>query len=128
MKTIKYGIVRFFRGRITRKIFITGYIIIFILYNLFNFIFNRQFFSPLRGSVESLVYLILLFFVCSLTVRRLHDTGLSGWFFLIILVPGFNIIFTLFLLIKQGDKTANMYGSPLNNTSIFLALFRLKNQ
>lgn len=128
MKNMRSAVMRLFLGRINRKVFITGYIAIFVLYNFLNFIFHRGFFSPLKGGFESFFYLLLISFICSLVVRRLHDVGLSGWFVLIIFAPVFNILLTLFLLIKQGDKTANLYGSPpAKNTSLFSSLLHLRN-
>ena len=47
----------------------------------------------------------------ALTVRRLHDTGKSGWWYLIVLVPYLgNFIIFIFTLI-DGDRGDNKYGS-----------------
>ena len=44
-------------------------------------------------------------------VRRLHDTGKSGWWWLLALVP-FGWIVLLVFLVVEGDKGLNQYGSP----------------
>lgn len=56
-----------------------------------------------------IMYLFILpFFLPTLSagIRRIHDTGRSGWFFL---VPIYNII----LLIQSGTPGDNKYGSPV---------------
>jgi uncharacterized membrane protein YhaH (DUF805 family) len=42
-------------------------------------------------------------------VRRLHDTGKSGWLMLIGLVPGVGIVLIVFMAI-DGDPDTNKYG------------------
>jgi len=43
------------------------------------------------------------------TIRRLHDTGRSGWWALIALVPLVGLVLLYFMAI-EGDKGANAYG------------------
>ena len=46
----------------------------------------------------------------ALTVRRLHDTGKSGWWYLIVFVPYLgNFVIFIFTLI-DGDEGENKYG------------------
>jgi uncharacterized membrane protein YhaH (DUF805 family) len=45
------------------------------------------------------------------TVRRLHDTNRSGWFFLLILIPIIGSIALLIFFIQEGDTGPNKYGS-----------------
>ena len=46
----------------------------------------------------------------SLLVRRLHDTGHSGWFYWIVLIPLIGAIILLVSLAKKGDVDTNQYG------------------
>ena len=46
----------------------------------------------------------------SAVVRRLHDTGRSGWWYFISLVPFIGGIWLLVLLILEGDAGPNEYG------------------
>ena len=61
------------------------------------------------------IYLIvgLLHFLPSLSVvvRRLHDVGKSGWFYLIILIPLVGFIWIFVLLVSNGNKGENKYGA-----------------
>ena len=45
-----------------------------------------------------------------LLVRRLHDTGHSGWFYWIVLIPFVGAIILLVSLAKKGDVIPNQYG------------------
>ncbi len=47
----------------------------------------------------------------SLVVRRLHDVGKSGWFYLIILIPLVGIIWLLVLYCTEGQKEDNKWGA-----------------
>ena len=47
----------------------------------------------------------------SIVVRRLHDVGKSGWFFLIILIPIIGWIGILILLCSDGEKEENKWGT-----------------
>lgn len=44
-------------------------------------------------------------------VRRLHDTGKSGWWWLLGLVP-FGWIVLLVFFVSEGDRGVNQYGPP----------------
>ena len=46
----------------------------------------------------------------ALTVRRLHDTGRSGWWFLISLVPLVGPIALLIFTLQEGTPGLNRYG------------------
>ena len=46
----------------------------------------------------------------SLVVRRLHDVGKSGWFYLIILIPFIGFIWILILFCTEGQKEENKWG------------------
>ena len=46
----------------------------------------------------------------SLVVRRLHDVGKSGWFYLIILIPIIGVIWLLVLYCTEGQKKDNKWG------------------
>ena len=47
----------------------------------------------------------------SVVVRRLHDVGKSGWFYLIIFIPLVGFIWMLVLLVSDGNKGENKYGA-----------------
>lgn len=69
---------------------------------------EAMYFAPsVIGAIFSLaVFLPSL----AVTVRRLHDTGRSGWWMLIILIPLIGFFVLLYWLVKPGDAGKNDYG------------------
>ena len=49
-------------------------------------------------------------------VRRLHDLGKSGWWFLIALIPFLGIIVLLVFMVTEGEQLPNQYGEVPTNT------------
>jgi uncharacterized membrane protein YhaH (DUF805 family) len=56
-------------------------------------------------------YVGLVLPIVSATVRRLHDTDRSGWWWFIIFIP-FGVIVLIVLLASKGDRVWNEYGLP----------------
>jgi uncharacterized membrane protein YhaH (DUF805 family) len=54
----------------------------------------------------------LAIFVPSLAVgvRRLHDTGRSGWWMLLLLVPLVGSLWLLVLMLLDGERSPNQFG------------------
>ena len=52
----------------------------------------------------------VVFLSVAVSVRRLHDTGKSGWWFISWFIPLVNL-YTFYLHIKRGDAGDNKYGS-----------------
>jgi uncharacterized membrane protein YhaH (DUF805 family) len=48
----------------------------------------------------------------SVIVRRLHDTGHSGWFYWIALIPLIGVCILIYWLCRAGPTEPNQYGSP----------------
>ena len=46
----------------------------------------------------------------AVTVRRLHDTGKSGWFYLLALIPYIGGLIIFIFTVLDGDKGDNAYG------------------
>ena len=55
---------------------------------------------------------VLIHFIpgLALAVRRLHDVGKSGWFYLIFLIPFIGAVWLLVLFCLEGKKEDNKYG------------------
>jgi uncharacterized membrane protein YhaH (DUF805 family) len=118
-----------FRGRATRPEFwwfvLLYYIVILTPVVAFLFIsqdsdsFNQATFDNpgtngaglVFGLILSVAVLAMLIPYLAAGVRRLHDTGKSGWWWLIGLVP-FGWIVLLVFLASEGDRDWNRYGPP----------------
>ena len=96
-----------FNGRARRKEYW-----MFFLFNMI-FIFVAAMIDLALGTFP-LLYVIygLAVIVPSIAVfvRRLHDTGKSGWWFFIALIPFIGGIWLLVLMCIDGDAGANSYG------------------
>lgn len=89
-----------FTGRATRKEFWLFYLINFLISFVLGFVMA---FITESTIVTDLYGLFLLMPSLAVGVRRLHDTGNTGWY---ILIPFANIIF----LLLKGQKGKNEYG------------------
>jgi len=49
----------------------------------------------------------------SVAIRRLHDTGRTGWWILIGLIPLIGFIVLLIFYVQAGDPGENEYGPPM---------------
>lgn len=69
--------------------------------------------SFLGSWLYFLVMLGLALPAIAVGVRRLHDTGKSGWLMLIALIPLFGGLVLLYLAAQPGQPSANAYGNPV---------------
>ena len=70
------------------------------------------------GILSYAVYLALLIPSLSVSVRRMHDIGKSGWYLLMSLIPVAGIIIVLVKLCADSVPGENAYGpSPKGDTS-----------
>lgn len=106
-------------GRISRKDFWKfklGYLIFVGLFFIILYLVNLIGRSPLSGILGLIGILakicIFLIFISDFfsTIRRLHDTGTTGWFHLIRLIPIVGDLLFLIKLLDKGDILANKWG------------------
>ncbi|MEM6612327.1 MAG: DUF805 domain-containing protein [Cyanobacteria bacterium P01_C01_bin.72] len=91
----------------------------FWYFNLINFLINLSIllFSALLpqelGGLVLLLFYIYNFGVflpsLAVTIRRLHDTGKSGWWCLINFIP-FGSLVLLFFMLQDSESGPNQYG------------------
>ena len=62
------------------------------------------------GFVSLIVALVLFLPSLAVTFRRLHDTGRSGWWWLLSLVCFIGGIILLVFCLSDGEPSANQYG------------------
>jgi len=70
--------------------------------------------SQTLGTIGYLLYVLYALAVIvpslAVTVRRLHDTGKSGWFILLNLIPLVGPLIVLIFLVTDSQPGANQYG------------------
>ncbi len=62
------------------------------------------------GVFYSLFSLVILLPTLSVTVRRLHDVGKSGWWIFISVIPFIGGLWLLILTLTDGQPGANRFG------------------
>lgn len=84
-----------------------------ILFGIIGAMINREAGAAAAGSVGYFFACLALIIpnICVL-VRRLHDTGHSGFWYFIVLVPLIGGLWLLYLMIKDSDDE-NEYGLPV---------------
>ncbi len=107
-----------FQGRSSRTEYLYSYLFIFIFYIISMTVIDSSMYSD---GLLFFTLLILLFYLysiipmISLGIRRLHDTNLSGFYFLLGIIPIVGAVILIYLCaIKVGDKGTNQFGpNPL---------------
>jgi len=106
-----------FSGRARRKefwfFFLFNTLIFFILGFVELFLFGSGDFNPSSPPaliITNIYSLGVLIPTLAVSVRRLHDTGKSGWWLLISLVPVAGFLVLLVFYFIEGDSGTNKYG------------------
>ncbi len=102
-----------FEGRARRKeywMFVLFVVIIGFVLGFFDSLLGI--YSPKAeiGLLSGLFALAILIQHIAVGVRRLHDTGRSGWWLLIVLIPFVGPIIVLVLMALEGRQGDNQYG------------------
>jgi uncharacterized membrane protein YhaH (DUF805 family) len=96
-----------FKGRANRGEFWWFFLATVIVNIVLTMVDNAMWGLP----ILSLLWSLFLFIPgLSLTVRRFHDIGKSGWSIFIVLIPIAGIVLYLVWLCRQGEPTANRFG------------------
>lgn len=112
-----------FSGRAQRAeywYFMLFYIIIFIALSFIDGMMGKFDAKGGIGLLSGIFTLALLLPSLAVTVRRLHDTNRSGWWFLIAIIPILGAIALLVFTIQDGTMGSNDYGlnpKETNSTS-----------
>jgi uncharacterized membrane protein YhaH (DUF805 family) len=97
-----------FSGRARRTEYWMFFLINFIIVVVLDVISMAIKLSTILGGVYGLLVLIP---ALAVGVRRLHDTGRSGWWLLIGLIPVVGTIILIVFLATDGQPGDNQYGS-----------------
>jgi len=72
-----------------------------------------------------IIYFLLAFWFAgvSVTVRRFHDAGMSGWWYLGLFVPIVNIFLYWIIFLTKSDAGENRFGKNTNMKSDLESVF-----
>ena len=70
---------------------------------------------PILPGLMALAPFLLVPASITVTVRRLHDIGMSGWMWFVALVPVIGAIYLIYLFVQEGDFGENAYGAVPTN-------------
>lgn len=102
-----------FSGRARRKeywMFFLVHVLIIVLVSMFDVFAGTYHVETGYGLFASLYMLGMAIPVLSVTARRLHDIGKSGWMQLIGFIPIIGVIVMFVLLVLDGEPDENKYG------------------
>jgi uncharacterized membrane protein YhaH (DUF805 family) len=102
-----------FEGRARRTeywMFVLFSVIISIVLNVLDNLLGLAFIPGSAGWLSLLYSLAVLLPGLGVSVRRLHDTGRTGWWVLIALVPLAGAIVLIVFAALEGDRGPNAYG------------------
>ncbi|MDR2210466.1 MAG: DUF805 domain-containing protein [Spirochaetaceae bacterium] len=75
-------------------------------------------FIPVAGTVLALVYGLAVFIPgLAVSIRRLHDTGRTGFFVLLALIPLVGVIILLIYAVQDSSPGENQYGANPKETA-----------
>jgi uncharacterized membrane protein YhaH (DUF805 family) len=100
----KYAV---FSGRARRKEFWMFYLFYLIIVVVLSVI---EWMIGIPGILTGIYSLALIIPSIAVTVRRLHDTGRSGWWWWILLVPVIGAIVLLVFMLLDSQPGDNEYG------------------
>lgn len=108
----KYAV---FSGRSNRSEY-WSFVLVWALIYISGAIVLRVDFPDVIGGMIWVAYMVYLFATLipwlALTVRRLHDTGRSGWWFLIYFIPLIGWLILLVFMCLRSEPRTNKYGMP----------------
>ena len=103
-----------FSGRARRKeywMFTLFYIIFAIAAAVLDNVLGLAIENVGYGPIYLLYALVTLIPSIAVSIRRLHDTGKSGWYLLMGLIPCVGGIILLVFMVNAGDSGNNEYGA-----------------
>lgn len=102
-----------FNGRSRRKeywMFLLFNVIVSIVLGIIDMLIGTYSMNTGVGVLSGVYMLVVLIPGIAVTIRRLHDTGRSGWWILIALVPIIGGIWLLVLMFLDSQKESNQWG------------------
>ncbi len=87
------------------------YLLVILVVNITESSVFGQGMEMTSGIINLLVLLVIIVPTISVTARRLHDIGRSGWWQLIALIPLLGVLILLYWVVKPGEDGDNRFGA-----------------
>ena len=106
-----------FSGRARRKEYWFSYLLTLLLIVplyiilVLAIVSENQVFMIIMGGIFVILFLAIIIPTLAVTVRRLHDTNKSGWYYLISFIPFVGPLILFVFTLLEGDRGENNYGS-----------------
>ena len=106
----KYAV---FNGRATRSEY--WYFTLFNILTVWGFGLIDQLMGTFNfdagyGPLSAIYTLTMILPGLGVSIRRLHDTNRSGWWFMITIIPVFGLLVFLYFALLESDPNPNQYG------------------
>jgi uncharacterized membrane protein YhaH (DUF805 family) len=74
--------------------------------------------------IGSLIFVVFVYSLFCLTIKRLHDLNVTGWLSLILIIPSINLLTIIIVGCVKGPGGDNQYGSDplLSNEPVKLVV------
>lgn len=102
------------KGRLRRKDYLIRAILLSIPYGIMVAISDNSYENGLVLS-STILGIAGWIIIAIQAIKRLHDINMSGWWYMIFLIPYINLIFGLYVLFADGTKGSNNFGSDPKN-------------
>lgn len=99
-----------FSGRARREEYWYYSLAVFVISAILSVLSKAGIVGVIFSIVSFLFSLCILIPGLAVSVRRLHDTGRSGWWLLICLIPLIGQIVLLVFMVTEGQKGENKWG------------------
>jgi uncharacterized membrane protein YhaH (DUF805 family) len=123
MSNKKYNIKNLLKGRLGRRHYLIGLIILSFITGLISISVHDNYLNWLPALIGCILFL-------PITIKRLHDIDVSGGWALIRFLGFIDnlwviaFIFNLVLIFKEGDKKENKYGDSPKGRSFIRAILK----
>lgn len=102
------------KGRVNRKLYWLGYFLPFLALQIILQVASLATHKVPLLAIPILIFNLIFFYIgVVITVKRIHDRGRTGWFFLVLFVPIVNLWPLVEIYFLKGTEGDNEFGADL---------------
>jgi uncharacterized membrane protein YhaH (DUF805 family) len=115
-----------FTGRLNRRTYLVGGFLVGVVYYIILYIIGLLGHNALTSLLTLVVVLLVIVVGFSMSAKRWHDLGQSGWLSLLLLIPLVNFFVWLYLVFAPGKSGSNAYGPQPKDAFEFQKVYQYK--